>query len=78
MGGIKVPMTKYYGVLCVGCGNPIALAVKEPSLVGKTVNINVMPLEPIICSTCGTSHEYASSDAVDFDGRDGLLPTPQN
>ena len=69
-------MTQYYGVKCGGCRKNIPLEIRKPTLERNTVNIHLVPLEPISCPDCGHEQQYGSEDAGDFDGPDGLLLPP--
>jgi len=67
-------MTRYSGVKCATCEEPIPLArynIDE----GRKITFYVVPLAAVPCPYCGSSHLYASPDAFYFDGPDDLLPS---
>lgn len=68
---IKVAKTRYFGVKCATCEEPIPLTQYEPD-ERKTVAFFV-PVTPVPCPYCGSSHLYASPDALHFDSPDDLI-----
>jgi hypothetical protein len=64
-------MTRYFGVKCATCEEPIPLA-RYNTDERKTIALYVVPVTPITCPYCGSSHLYASPDAIYFDGSDDL------
>ena len=64
-------MTRYYGIKCGKCEEPIPLALYQPSK-GRNVIFNLVPLREIPCPKCGHSQQYESKDSMYFDGPDDL------
>jgi hypothetical protein len=69
----EVEMTQYFGVKCATCEEPISLATYSIDESRKR-SFSFVPVVPVPRPYCGTSHLYASPDAIYFDGPDGLLP----
>ncbi|HYY72813.1 MAG TPA: hypothetical protein VE778_04410 [Candidatus Bathyarchaeia archaeon] len=51
-----------YGVDCKTCGAFIEVA-KDVAIIDDSALHWVVPLEPIACPECGSSHTYGSEDA---------------
>jgi hypothetical protein len=65
-------MTRYFGVKCGTCEEPISLATDSIDESRKR-SFCFVPVVPVPCPYCGTSHLYALPDAIYFDGPDNLL-----
>lgn len=65
-------MAHYFGVSCATCDTKIALAKVEKD-TGRQITFYVVPLDPVPCRSCGSSHMYGSEDGIQFEGPEGLL-----
>ena len=57
---------KYYGVKCLTCEEFIKLAHIKKDDPG-TISFYAVPLDPIPCPGCGSSHLYGSKDGVEVE-----------
>jgi hypothetical protein len=58
-------MAKLYGVNCKTCETFITVADSEDVDIGDDSAMHwVVPVEPIPCPHCGSSHLYGSEDAI--------------
>jgi hypothetical protein len=64
-------MTRYFGVKCATCEEPIPLALCNPN-EGRKIAFYV-PVTLLLCPYCASSHLYASPDSINFDGPDQLI-----
>jgi len=64
-------MTRYFGVKCATCEEPIPLVPCNHDEGRKIVFY--VPVAPLPCPYCASSHLYASPDSISFDGPDQLL-----
>ena len=72
VGGSAV--AKYFGVKCQTCETLIRLAEMQPDNPG-TIAFYAVPLEPILCRSCGSQYLYGPKDGLVFDMLDeGSLP----
>ena len=57
---------KYYGVRCQTCEELIKLAqIKKDN--PNTISFYAVPVDPIPCPSCGSSHLYGSKDGVEVE-----------
>jgi hypothetical protein len=64
-------MSRYFGVKCATCEQTIPLALCNLD-EGRKMAFYV-PVTPLPCPYCASSHLYASPDSINFDGPDHLL-----